>query len=333
MAAHPLSRQKCKARVGQRFTAGGVQYKLMGSLGDGAVGLVRKAQSINTERIVAVKFLAPGPKYIEPSRFDDVAERFKREGKRGAGLDHANLVKILAYEENSDGEAFAKGHVKNPFLVMEYVRGGTLEHLIRKYEASPIAGAEITVPSLTIAAAIARALQYLHTHKITHRDVKPANVFLSTTDVRSVPATIKLGDFGVTKWGDFLAAASSGTLTVTSQQGLGTLKYMSPEQAVRPRDVTVRSDIFPLGITLWELFTGQILPSPHHVFEIMGTRAGRGNVWSKLMSLGITATPGESEVFELVLDMFLRGAKGRPTAARIAAIMEFYAERLAENEV
>ena len=84
---------------------------------------------------------------------------------------------------------------------------------------------------------------------------------------------IKLGDFGIVKWGDFHAALATGTLTTTHQQGLGTLKYMSPEQAIKPRDVTARSDIFSLGITLYEVFTGSILASPHHVFQLMNARA------------------------------------------------------------
>src|SRR5713226_3953754 len=98
---------------------------------------------------------------------------------------------------------------------------------------------------------------------------------------------------------------------MTNQQGLGTLKYMSPEQAVRPKDITVRSDMFSLGITLFELFTGQILQSPHHVFEIMSARTTRDSLMGKLLALGIKCPDEELGIFELVLDMFLIGPKGR----------------------
>jgi serine/threonine-protein kinase len=270
-----------------KFSSHGVDYQLAGELGDGAIGIVRKAMRIGTNRVVAVKFLAPDAKYIEESKFDDVAERFRREGERGAGLDHEHLVDIIAYEENSNGSAFDRRTIRNPFLVMEYIRGQTLESLIRRF---PQPAPRIDTQTLSIAVAVCRALSYLHDRKIVHRDVKPANIFLSSAVPGSVPTEVKLGDFGVTKWGDFLAAASTGVLTVTSQQGLGTMKYMSPEQAIRPKDVTVRSDMYSLGVTLFELFSGAILPSPHHVFEIRQVRMSRSSTAGRLLALGLPST-------------------------------------------
>jgi serine/threonine-protein kinase len=325
---HRLARSRCHPQVGQRFTAGGREYEFMGSLGDGAVGLVRKAQSLLDNKIVAVKLLAPDPKYIDIAAFDDVEQRFKREGLRGAHLRDENLVEIVAYEENADGCCFKGGVVKNPFIVMEYVRGSTLESFIKRMGGSSELGkTHVTAQTLSIARSVAQALRYLHEHKVIHRDVKPANIFLSTVDIHHIPTFVKLGDFGVTKWGDFLATAASGTLTVTKQQGLGTLKYMSPEQAVRPKDVTVRSDIFSFGISLFELFTGKILESPHHVFEIMMARNSRASIMGKLLALNVRPSFAEADIFELVLDMFLVGPKGRPTAATIAGRMASAIER------
>lgn len=310
-----------------RVHAGSREFELQGALGDGAVGVVRKARDVVSGEPVAIKFLAPDPKYIDPSVFEDVADRFRREGIRGTGLQHEHLVRIIAHEENADGEAVARRAVRNPFLVMELVPGRTLESLIRHLDSN--SPTHITRQTLIIAAALASALQHLHERKIVHRDVKPANVFLSTTQAGATPSIIKLGDFGVTKWGDFLAATTTGTLTVTSQQGLGTLKYMSPEQATRPKEVTVKSDMFSLGISLFELFTGRILLSPHHVYEIVNTRHMRGTgVGGRLLSLGLPAGPKEVEVFDLILEMFL-AASGRPSAKQIAGRFEFLAERLA----
>ena len=112
-----LSRELCHPEVGQRFRAGKSSYEVRGKLGDGAVGLVRRAVNLDDGKQVAVKFLAPDPKYIEPASFTDVADRFRREGERGASLRHENLVTILAYVQNVDGEAFEGHAVTNPFLV------------------------------------------------------------------------------------------------------------------------------------------------------------------------------------------------------------------------
>jgi len=324
---HHLVRHKCHSESGQRFSAAGRKYVFGGLLGNGAVGIVRKAEDLETGRTVAVKLLAPDPKYIDVKAFGDVEQRFKREGLRGAHLRDENLVEIIAYEENVSGSCFDDGELRNPFIVMEYVRGRTLESLIKKVGSKPIE-ARVNFQTLSIAKRIASALRYLHECKVIHRDVKPANIFLSTVDEYHAPSMVKLGDFGVTKWGDFRASAVSGTLTVTKQQGLGTLKYMSPEQAVRPKEVTVRSDIFSLGITLFELFTGRILDSPHHVFEIMMARNSRDSVMGKMIALGVRASYADLDLFELVLDMFLGSPKGRPTSATVAGRLGTALERL-----
>ena len=328
---HRLARSKCHPHTKQRFKAGGKRYEFLGSIGDGAVGLVRKARDLETDHVVAVKLLAPDPKYISVDAFGDVEQRFKREGTRGSHLEHPNLVKIIAYEDNEGGRCFEDSAVKNPFLVMEYIGGRTLESLIRKIGLSSAPGkTHVTAQTLSIASRIANALHYLHTHggNIIHRDVKPANIFLSAATVGNIPSVVKLGDFGVTKWGDFLASAASGTLTVTRQQGLGTMKYMSPEQAVRPKDVTVRSDMFSLGVTLFELFTGQILPSQHHVFEIMSARTNRDAMMGKLLALGVKCPDSEVAIFEKVLDMFLVSPKGRPSSSDLAGRMQYLLEQL-----
>jgi serine/threonine protein kinase len=329
---HDLARSKCHCETGQRFTAAGRKYKFQGSLGNGAVGLVRKAEDLETGRTVAVKLLAPDPKYIDVAAFRDVEQRFKREGLRGARLRHENLIDIIAYEENIEGSCFPDGKVLNPFIVMEYVRGRTLESFVKKIakKLGPWSrgGTFVNFQTLTIAQRIASALAYLHEYKIIHRDVKPSNIFLSTVDEYHVPTFVKLGDFGVTKWGDFLKTVTSGTLTMTLQQGLGTQKYMSPEQAVRPKDVTVRSDIFSFGITLFELFTGRILESQHHVFEIMTARNSRRTIMAKMTSLGIHPRLEELELFEFILEMFLVNPKGRPASATIAGRLTTALEHL-----
>ncbi len=197
---HKLVRYRCRPHAGQKFVARDQRFEFLGRIGDGAVGLVRKAQNMSNGQIVAVKVLAPDPKYIDPAAFDDVAERFKREGSRGSRLRDDNLVDIIAYEENANGTCFDKARVKNPFIIMEYVKGRTLESFIKKLGSRRTEGAPVvTKQTLTIAHRIAKALEYLHEKKLVHRDVKPANVFLSSSTWESIPSIVKLGDFGVTK--------------------------------------------------------------------------------------------------------------------------------------
>jgi len=335
--AHWLSRNRCRTESGQRFVVDGSEYTLRGRLGDGAAAIVRKAQRSSDGEELAIKFLAPDPKYIDEAVFDDVAARFRREGQRAQKLAHENLVRIHAYEENTNGNAFSAGYPRNPFILMEEVTGTTLESYIRREERRRMEKAErraflLTPERLSIAACVAQALQYLHQKKLVHRDVKPANIFIPASSATGIQPRGKLGDFGIMKWGDFQASITTGTLTMTSQRGLGTLKYMSPEQAIPPKDVTVRSDIYSFGITLFELFTGQILASPHHVFEILNARLSRGTTASRMIAMGYEIADSDLGVAELVLDMHLRGPSGRPAIDKLAGRFIVEWERRAGEE-
>jgi serine/threonine-protein kinase len=204
--AHWLSRNRCKPESGQKFTIGNAGYVLHRKLGDGAAAIVRKVQRLSDAGELAIKFLAPDPKYIDEAVFDDVAARFRREGQRSQKLSHENLVKINAYEENEGGKAFAKGWPRNPFILMEQVKGTTLESYIRREERRQIEKRErksfiLTPARLSIAACIAQALQYLHQKKLVHRDVKPANIFIPEHFATGLQPRAKLGDFGIMKWG------------------------------------------------------------------------------------------------------------------------------------
>lgn len=328
---HPLTRALCRPTPGHVVTTHERQYVLRGKIGNGAVGLVRKAEERTTRRIVAIKFLAPDPKYIDVSSFDDVAERFQREGQRGELLEHDRLVRILAYEPNTAGAAFKDRSIVNPFIVMEFVKGATLESTIANLGDDNRPMITINRPTLSVALAIAEALEHLHDKRIVHRDVKPANIFVSTAKPYLSPSIVKLGDFGVTKWGDFVSAATLGTLTLSAQRGLGTLKYMSPEQALKPKDVTVRSDMFSLGITLFELFTGRSLPSPHHVFAIMDARRLRTSITGKLIALDVrNASRFEEEVFEKVFELFA-SPKDRPTAKALRGNIEYWLSKIPQS--
>lgn len=325
---HPLARQICHPAAGQRFRLDGETYTLGGRIGDGAVGLVRKATRLRDGKLFALKILAPDPKYIEESAFDDVASRFKREGERGARLDHDSLVKVVGYADNEGGVLFEGHAVRNPILLMPFMSGRTLESYIRHLPVMQRRALHVTRDKLAIAAHVANALEYLHGRKLVHRDVKPANIFLAGGPSER---TAVLGDFGVVKWGDFHASMSTGTLTATNQAGLGTLKYMSPEQAVRPKEVSVRSDIYSFGITLFELFTGQILASPHHVFEVMNARLLRGTTAGRFAAMDCALAPTDEDLGATLLDMHLRGQEGRPAIATVRGKLEYLLESMDEE--
>jgi eukaryotic-like serine/threonine-protein kinase len=320
--SNELSREYCKPRAGFRFTVNAVEYELGGELGDGAIGIVRKVSRLKDGHQYAIKFLAPDPKYIDESAFSDVAARFKREGERGTKLSHPNLLRIFAYQENSGGSNFESKYPVNPFLLMERVDGKSLESYIRRRPGSERGKFIVSRDRLLIAIQIANAVADLHRSRLIHRDIKPANVFLFKSSGSGHMSLTKLGDFGIVKWGDFHASLSTGVLTATNQRGLGTLKYMSPEQAIAPKDLSVRSDIYSLGITLFELFTSQILASPHHVFEIMNARLLRGTTASRFFSMGYRLSEKDENIAAMLLDMHRRGPTGRPAIDRIKGILE-----------
>src|SRR6202035_566792 len=150
--------------------------------------------------------------------FEEVSRRFRREGERGTHIDHEHMVRILAYCDNELGSAFRSHNPINPFIVMEYMAGRTLESYILSTPEDERGFFAINQPRLSIAIHLARALEYLKRRRLVHRDVKPANIFLAKISGQA-RWHAKVGDFGVMKWGDFHAAVATGRLTVTAQKG------------------------------------------------------------------------------------------------------------------
>jgi len=196
-------------------------YRILEKLGAGGMGVVYKAEDTTLQRTVALKFLPP-----ELTRDADAKQRFLHEARAAARLDHPNICAVYEVGE-SDGQLF---------LAMACYDGMTLRE---KLKAGPLPWAEAAALALQAAAGLAHA----HGKGIVHRDIKPANLFL-TTD-----GTVKILDFGLAK----LAGASALTQTGTT---VGTAHYMSPEQA-RGEAVDARSDLWSLGVVLYELMAGR----------------------------------------------------------------------------
>jgi serine/threonine protein kinase len=200
------------------------RYQILEQLGKGGMATVYKARDTRLDRFVAIKVIRIDQ--FAPSMLDEMLKRFEREAKALAQLSHPNIVHVHDYGEYQGA----------PYLVMEYLPCGTLAH--RPSALMPWQQAiHILLP-------IAQALTYAHQHNIVHRDIKPGNILLTENDLPM------LSDFGIAK-----ILGNSGTGTITDAgMGIGTPEYMAPEQWTG--QAGPQSDIYSLGVVLYELVTG-----------------------------------------------------------------------------
>jgi Tol biopolymer transport system component len=233
-------------------------YEILSLLGAGGMGEVYRARDSKLCRSVAIKVL-PSNVARDPEKID----RFQREAKVLASLNHPNIASIYGFEDSD-----------RPGLVMELVEGPTLADRIT---AGPLPIEE----ALKIAKPICEALEYAHEHGIVHRDVKPANIKVSDD------GTVKLLDFGLAKALESLGMntdiLSSPTFSHVTQAGLilGTAAYMSPEQA-KGRQIDQRSDIWAFGCVLFEMLTGNMVFGGESVTDTLAEIIKAEPNWSRL---------------------------------------------------
>src|SRR3954454_3719125 len=204
-------------------------YLIESVIGRGGMSVVYRAVHSRLGTPVALKVLAP-----ELSTDDAFRERFLREAKMAAGIDHPNVIPI--YDTGIQDDAL--------FMVMRYVAGGDLKAMLRA------SGRLDAGQTLSILAPGARALDAAHAHGLVHRDVKPANVLLARAADGSVEH-VYLSDFGITKH-----AGSVSGLTGTGAL-VGTVDYMAPEQ-IETGTVSARTDVYALGCVFYQCVTGRV---------------------------------------------------------------------------
>lgn len=203
------------------------KYKLLGHLGTGGMSSVYLAESKNTRKKRAIKVL-PKKKVSDKSYLD----RFYREGKAAASLNHPNIVRV--YDINNSGDTH--------YMVMEYVQGKDLYETVRDDGAMPI---DEVVDSIYQSA---EGLLHAHEKGMVHRDIKPANL------LRTESNSIKILDLGLAL---FNTEGEESLTVLYNEKVMGTADYLSPEQAVNSHEVDHRADIYSLGCTLYFLVTGR----------------------------------------------------------------------------
>jgi serine/threonine-protein kinase len=198
------------------------RYNLIEELGRGGMGVVYKAEDTKLKRTVALKFLPP-----ELTHVPEIKERFMREAQAAAALDHPNICTVHEFDEAEE----------KTFISMAYIEGQSLR---KKIESGPLELDEI----LRIATQVAEGLQEAHKRGIIHRDIKSPNIMVDERD------QAKIMDFG-------LARVAGGSLITQEGTTMGTIAYMSPEQA-RGEEVDHRTDIWSFGVVLYEMLSEQL---------------------------------------------------------------------------
>lgn len=202
------------------------QLEILELIGQGGMGAVYKARQPKLDRIVALKILP-----MRLARESSFAERFEREGRLLARLNHPNIVGVYDFGQ-TDGLYY---------LIMEYIDGVNLRQAFASARFTP-------QQALSVIPKICEALQFAHDEGVLHRDIKPENILLDTK------GRVKIADFGIAK---FSGVDDKTGLTATGAT-IGTPHYMAPEQIERPADVDHRADIFSLGVVFYEMLTGEL---------------------------------------------------------------------------
>ncbi|MCA9062369.1 MAG: serine/threonine protein kinase [Planctomycetaceae bacterium] len=243
------------------------QLEILEMIGRGGMGAVYKVRQVKLDRIAALKIIRPDSA-ADPA----FAERFNREAKTMARLNHRNIVGIYDFGEVFPNSAGSSSVAPLYYFLMEYVDGVNLRQVIASGRIPPD-------QAIGIIHQMCDALQYAHAEGVVHRDVKPENILLDRS------GQVRVADFGLAKLGD---EHSDFTLTGTHQV-LGTVRYMAPEQMTASGQVDHRADIYSLGVVFYEMLTGEV---PAGAFEVPSQKAGTDVRLDAVILRALASDPG-----------------------------------------
>ncbi|MEM9455216.1 MAG: protein kinase [Myxococcota bacterium] len=221
------------------------RYRVSGRLGQGGMGTVYEAEQVKLQRAVALKVLRP-----EFAEKDKAVKRFEREARAASSIEHRNVVSILDFGHLPTGELY---------YTMEMLHGRDLSQLLREGGALPWSRAGWIILQ------VVRAFGAIHAQGIVHRDIKPANCFLMDPRPGDEPDFVKILDFGIANLQD---ERNKATALTGAADIIGSVRYMAPEQ-VTSEAIDARTDIYSLGVMMYELLTGQVPFADDSIYQVM----------------------------------------------------------------
>lgn len=216
-------------------------YEIIKQIGSGGMGAIYLARDPRLDRLVAIKKTRI-PNNLEKDVYNEMVQRFYREARAIANLNHPNIVTIYDLGEDD--------HSNECFMVMEYLEGKAVDSIIDEQKTLSINLA------LKIGIQACEALSYLHQKQIIHRDIKPANIMYCSNGM------VKLVDFGLVRIDDNLDLTRAGTL-------LGSVLYMSPEQIKNPKNIDAKVDIYAFGVTMYQALSGKFPYNGENVWDVI----------------------------------------------------------------
>ena len=279
-------------------------YRVLRKLGEGGMGVVFESVHQDIGRHVAIKVLHP--EYAKNAEF---STRFVNEARAVNRVDHPGLVQISDYGRLDDGSAY---------IVMEYIKGETLRaRLTRSRGRLP------TGDAVRLCAQLADTLTAAHAEGIVHRDLKPDNVMITRSVRRGENERTKLLDFGIAK----LFEENSYHIKTKTSAVMGTPIYMSPEQCRGAGGVEPKSDVYSLGVMMYQMLSGQPPFCGEGVGEILGK-----HIYEEPPPLAPLVAPAPAPLIELIHDMLRKDKKHRPDMSQVAAALELIAAQFPSKE-